>query len=135
MNDRRLHFVRFLKDQLIYFVVFFFKQKTAYEIDMLLEFRRVLFRSSCASQVTVDHVGWKYRPEGVTSAQLNLPFCVATLLLEGDVFVDQFSESMLANPARMSLAEKVKVVSDPDITSKGSAQRHLVKVELFLKDG
>src|SRR6266480_2281025 len=26
-------------------VVFFFKQKTAYEIDMRLEFRRVLFRS------------------------------------------------------------------------------------------
>src|SRR6266480_1249177 len=28
-----------------YFVFFFFKQKTAYEIDMRLEFRRVLFRS------------------------------------------------------------------------------------------
>jgi aconitate decarboxylase len=88
-----------------------------------------------ASQVTVEHVGWKYRPVGVTSAQLNLPFCVATLLLEGDVFVDQFSESMLANPARMALAEKVKVVSDPDITAKGSKFRHLVRVELFLKDG
>ena len=43
------------------------------------------------SQVTVDHVGWPYRPEGLTSAQLNLPFCVATLLLHGDVFVDQFT--------------------------------------------
>jgi 2-methylcitrate dehydratase PrpD len=42
------------------------------------------------SQVTVDHVGWPYRPQGLTSAQLNLPFCVATLLIEGDVFVDQF---------------------------------------------
>ena len=40
------------------------------------------------SQVTVDHVGWPYKPEGLTAAQLNLPFCVATLLLEGDVFVD-----------------------------------------------
>src|SRR5262249_20226459 len=42
------------------------------------------------SQVTVDHVGWPSRPQGLTSAQLNLPFCVATLLIEGDVFVDQF---------------------------------------------
>src|ERR1700693_5533638 len=41
------------------------------------------------SQVTVDHVGWKYRAEGITAAQLNLSFCVATLLIEGDVFVDQ----------------------------------------------
>src|SRR5205809_4136178 len=45
------------------------------------------------SQVTVDHVGWPYRPQGLTSAQLNLPYCVATLLLEGDVFVDQFTEA------------------------------------------
>ncbi len=44
------------------------------------------------SQVTVEHVGWPYVPQGLTSAQLNLPFCVATLLLEGDVFVDQFTE-------------------------------------------
>ncbi|HEY3074016.1 MAG TPA: MmgE/PrpD family protein, partial [Burkholderiales bacterium] len=42
------------------------------------------------SQVTADHVGWKYEPKGMTAAQLNLPFCAATLLLEGDCFVDQF---------------------------------------------
>ena len=87
-----------------------------------------------ASQITVDHVGWRYRPEGVTSAQLNLPFCVATLLLEGDVFVDQFSDDMLANPARMEIAEKVQVVPDPEITARGSKFRHLVRVEVYLKD-
>lgn len=26
------------------------------------------------SEATVEHVGWKYRPDGVTAAQLNLPF-------------------------------------------------------------
>jgi Uncharacterized protein involved in propionate catabolism len=35
------------------------------------------------SQVTVEHVGWPYQPQGLVSAQLNLPYCVATLLLEG----------------------------------------------------
>jgi aconitate decarboxylase len=88
-----------------------------------------------ASQVTVDHVGWKYRPGGVTSAQLNLPYCVATLLLEGDVFVDQFSDAVLASPDRIALADKVKVVEDPAITAKGSKFRHLVRVKLSLKDG
>ncbi len=34
-----------------------------------------------ASQVTLDHAGWPYQPEGLTAAQLNLPFCVATLLI------------------------------------------------------
>lgn len=65
------------------------------------------------SQVTVDHVGWAYRPEGVTSAQLNLPFCVATLLLEGDVFVEQFSEEAIREPARIALAEKSKSITIP----------------------
>jgi aconitate decarboxylase len=88
-----------------------------------------------ASQVTVDHVGWPYRPEGLTSAQLNLPFCVATLLIEGDVFVDQFKPQAVGDRARMELSRKVKVVHDPAITALGSAFRHKVRVEIRLRDG
>src|SRR5262247_3009697 len=50
------------------------------------------------SQATVDHVGWPYKPQGLTSAQMNLPFCIATLLVEGDVFVDQFSDAAVTDP-------------------------------------
>ena len=88
-----------------------------------------------SSQITVEHVGWKYMPEGITSAQLNLPFCVATLLLAGDVFVDQFDDKQIVDPARMALSEKVIVVEDPDITSRGAKYRQMVRVEVFLKDG
>jgi aconitate decarboxylase len=74
------------------------------------------------SQVTVDHVGWPYRPEGLTSAQLNLPFCVATLLIEDDV-------------ARIKLSHKVKVVHDPAITALGAGSRHKVRVDIHFRDG
>jgi 2-methylcitrate dehydratase PrpD len=87
------------------------------------------------SQVTVDHVGWPYRPEGLTSAQLNLPFAVATLLLEGDVFVDQFGPDAVADGARIELSRKVDVVHDPAITALGSAFRHKVQVEVQFPDG
>jgi aconitate decarboxylase len=87
------------------------------------------------SQVTVDHVGWPYQPQGLTSAQLNLPFCVATLLIEGDAFVDQFSEAIVADPARIALSRKVEVRHDPAITARGAQFRHLVRVEVKLKDG
>lgn len=87
------------------------------------------------SQVTVDHVGWPYRPEGLTSAQLNLPFCVATLLLEGDVFVDQFTPDCVANQSRIDLSRRVEVLEDPAITALGSKFRHKVRVEVHLKDG
>lgn len=87
------------------------------------------------SQVTMDHVGWKYQPMGVTSAQLNLPFCVATWLLEGDCFVDQFSDAIVADAARMALAERVHVRHDDAITAKGAKFRHMVRVEVLLKNG
>src|SRR5947199_1020731 len=87
------------------------------------------------SQVTVDHVGWPYRPEGLTSAQLNLPFCVATLLLGDDVFVDQFPPQCVADPARIALSRKVNVVHDPAITALGSVFRHKVRVDVRLRDG
>src|SRR5262249_20864525 len=56
------------------------------------------------SKATLEHAGWQYRPEGMTAAQLNLSYCAATLLLEGDCFVDQFSDALVADPARMALA-------------------------------
>jgi len=87
------------------------------------------------SQVTASHVGWPYRPEGLTSAQLNLPFCVATLLLEGDVFVDQFTPDVVDNADRIALSRKVEVVEDPVITAQGSKFRHKVRVDVHLNDG
>ena len=87
------------------------------------------------SKVTMEHVGWKYEPQGLTSAQLNLPYCVATWLIEGDCFVDQFTEDKVADPARMALAEKVEVHEDKAITAKGAKFRHMVHAEAHLKDG
>jgi aconitate decarboxylase len=87
------------------------------------------------SQVTMDHVGWKYKPQGLTSAQLNLPFCIATLMLEGDVFVEQFPEECVADLARMAYAEKVEVHHDAEITARGSKFRHMVRAQVHLKDG
>jgi aconitate decarboxylase len=87
------------------------------------------------SQATVDHVGWPYRPQSLTSAQMNLPFCVATLLCEGDVFVDQFSDGVVADARRMQVANKVEVLHDPEITARGARFRHMVRVEVELTDG
>ena len=87
------------------------------------------------SQVTVEHVGWPYQPQGLTSAQLNLPFCVATLLLEGDVFVDQFTDDVVTDARRIALSKKVSVLHDPEITARGAGSRHLVRVEVYLKNG
>src|SRR5688572_3362551 len=87
------------------------------------------------SRVTMDHVGGKYVPQGLTSAQLNLPYCVGTYLLEGDCGVDQFTQAKVADAQRMREAEKVEVHHDSEITAKGAKYRHMVRVELHLRDG
>ncbi len=87
------------------------------------------------SKSTVEHVGWEYRPDGVTASQLNLSFCIATLLLEGECFVNQFSEAIVDNKERMELAKVVECMEDPEITALGADMRHKVHVELTLKDG
>jgi aconitate decarboxylase len=88
-----------------------------------------------ASQVTLDHAGWPYRPEGLTAAQLNLPFCAATLIIAGDAFVDEFAPDCVADPARVALSRKVQVLHDPAITALGAAHRHKVRVEARFRDG
>jgi aconitate decarboxylase len=87
------------------------------------------------SRVTADHVGWPYKPEGLTSAQLNLPYCVATLLIEGDVFVDQFTEEAVTDRGRMELSKRVEVIEDPAITARGARYRHMVRIDVHLSDG
>ena len=87
------------------------------------------------SKATAEHVGWPYEPQGLTSAQMNLPFCVGTLLVEGDVFVDQFSDEVVTDPRRIAIARKVVVEHDPAITARGAKFRHMVRVELHFADG
>ena len=60
---------------------------------------------------------------------------MATLLIEGDCFVDQFSESIVSDKARMALAERIEVRHDAGITARGSKFRHMVRAEVHLKDG
>jgi 2-methylcitrate dehydratase PrpD len=88
-----------------------------------------------ASHVTVDHAGWPYRPEGLTAAQLNLPFCTATLILAGDAFVDEFTPDCVNDRARIELARRVQVIHDSSITARGAAHRHHVRVEVYFRDG
>ncbi len=87
------------------------------------------------SRATLEHAGWRYKPEGMTAAQLNLPFCIATLLLEGDVFVEQFSPDAIRSPERIALTEKITVIEDPEITARGAKFRHMVHLTVHLRDG
>ena len=87
------------------------------------------------SQLTANHVGWKTAEEALPRRSRNLSFCAATLLLEGDCSVAEFTGDAYADPRRIALAGKVEVVADPTITAKGAAFRHMVRVAADLRGG
>lgn len=79
-------------------------------------------------------VGWEWEPTSVTSAQMNLQYCVAMLLLEGDVFVDQFEEEKLARPDVLEFVKRVRPVHDPGMDRSGLFQRKS-NIVVKTKDG
>ncbi len=87
------------------------------------------------SSATREHVGWAYRPDSVTTAQMNLPYIAAVTITDGEAFVDQFTEERIRDERLVRLASRVEVTVDPDIDAKGDAFRHAIRIEVALKDG
>jgi 2-methylcitrate dehydratase PrpD len=87
------------------------------------------------SKKGVSNVGWKYVPAGVVAAQMNCFYTSAVKLLDGEVFIDQFAESRLADPQVMALIERIKIAHDPVFDAGGASTRHAVRVEAEMNDG
>jgi aconitate decarboxylase len=81
------------------------------------------------------HVGWPYEPKSVTTAQMNLPYCVAALLHDRDFFVDQVTEKSIRSEAVMQTTETIEVLEDPELEALGDEGRHGVNMEVQLRDG
>lgn len=87
------------------------------------------------STLTAHHVGWRYVPDSVTSAQMNLAYTLAVQAVDGQVFVEQFNSERLGDPEIVDLASRVFVDPAPDIDAQGREARHLVRVSLLTRDG
>jgi aconitate decarboxylase len=86
-------------------------------------------------QTVVGCGWWPYVPKGLTAAQLHTGFCVATQLIEGDVFVDQMVEENIARPDLVDLANRVRNVRSVERERKGNDYRYGADVGVKLKNG
>ena len=93
---------------------------------------KILIRSTRATKL---HVGWPYEPKSMTTAQMNLLFCVAVLLHDRDFFVDQVTEKSIRRTDILQTTRKIEVIEDPELEALGDEGRHGVKLELQLRDG
>jgi 2-methylcitrate dehydratase PrpD len=87
------------------------------------------------TRVTKLHVGWPYEPKTMTTAQMNLPFCVAVLLHDRDFFVEQITEKSIRSEAVLKTTRKIEVFEDPELEALGDEGRHGVHLEVQLQDG
>jgi 2-methylcitrate dehydratase PrpD len=83
----------------------------------------------------VVHAFWEYEPNGVTAAQINLPYLLTVLIHEGEVFVDQFSEDRINNPDYVAYSRRITAVIDPVLDKNPPHLRNHVIVEVTLADG
>ena len=87
------------------------------------------------TRATKLHVGWPYEPKSLTTAQMNLLFCVAVLLHDRVFFVDQVTEKSIRNEAVLKTTKKIEVIEDPEFEALGDEGRHGVNLEVQLQDG
>ena len=88
-----------------------------------------------ATTVTYHHTSWEYQPEGITAAQMNMHYVVAVTALEGNIFIDQFTDQKVADPKIIEYSRKVEVVADPELDKLGPEFRHAVIAQVKTKDG
>jgi aconitate decarboxylase len=84
---------------------------------------------------TYHHTSWDYKPESTTAAQMNMQYVVSVTALEGEAFIDQFSEEKIEDPKIIEFSRKVQVVADPELDKLGPQYRHTVIAEVKTKDG
>jgi 2-methylcitrate dehydratase PrpD len=87
------------------------------------------------STATFKHVGWPYKPDSVTTAQMNLPFITAVVLTDGEAFINQFTPERINDPRLVELAGRVSVHPQPDIDAGGAETRHATRVRVTTVDG
>jgi 2-methylcitrate dehydratase PrpD len=96
------------------------------------EIKKITIRSTT---VTKLHVGWDYKPESITAAQMNLPYCLSVMALEGETFVDQFTEEKIRDPKILEFIKKIEVVPDSELDRLGEEYRHAIICQVKTTNG
>jgi 2-methylcitrate dehydratase len=78
---------------------------------------RVLVETfDAAVEIIADPAKW--HPRTRETADHSLPYCVAAALQDGEVWLDQFSERRIADPALLDLVSRVEVQPDPRLNAR-----------------
>jgi len=86
------------------------------------------------SEVVIQQCGWEYKPLSVLQAQMSLKYCASIALIDGRVFVDQFTEDRIRDNEVIEFTRKVNAYVDPKV-NEVYPQKFAARVIVYLKNG
>ena len=78
----------------------------------------------------LQNVGWAYTPTTITSAQLNLYYVSAIMLLENEVFTAPFTEAKIRDPKVLDVIKRISITNDPKLDGTGYVEGNPIEIEL-----
>lgn len=99
--------------------------------DHRIDWRDIEKIEVLTSEYQVLHSGWPYKPDSVMTAQMNMQYCIAVLLMQGQVFIDQFDERYLADPTILDFTKRIEITANKQQDHK---DRNAI-VMVRMKDG
>jgi aconitate decarboxylase len=73
--------------------------------------------------------------DSIGAAQASIPFCAAVMCLEGNAFIEQFSEEKIKDQRIRRFMHKVEMIPNAEWDRMGAAYRWKVQVEVRLNNG
>ncbi|HHX50059.1 MAG TPA: MmgE/PrpD family protein, partial [Clostridia bacterium] len=74
-----------------------------------------VYTSSKILEEYASPVEKKIKPGNMVGAQFSLQYCVAAMIVKGQLLVEEFWENSLSDPVILDLAARIKVEADPQI--------------------
>lgn len=103
------------------------RERMAGEIDSI---DAITIRTPDISYEIIGRDPEKWHPKTRETADHSLPYCVAVALMDGEVGLRQFGPKRLTDPKLNHLIQKVRVVSDPELSAAyPGAIANVVEVE------
>jgi 2-methylcitrate dehydratase PrpD len=65
-----------------------------------------------ATPTVKHHVGWEYEPADVMSAQANIQYAIASLLVDGEITVDTYTDDAIRRPVILDRISDISVAVD-----------------------
>lgn len=81
------------------------------------------------------HVGWRYVPQGVASAQMNMYYSLAVMALDRAAMIEQFKAERLTDPRILAFIPRIRITTDAGFDAMGNPYRYATRLRVVTHTG